>query len=74
MLATLGADPARVVEEVTRMLAGAPPRTRARRALLLGGLTGLLDEVERLQAEIERLQALLRRHGIEPDGGTARTA
>jgi ATP-dependent Clp protease ATP-binding subunit ClpA len=74
VLATLGADRARVMEEVTRMLAGRPPTTQARRALLLEGLTGLLDEVEQLQAEVERLQALLRRHGIEPDGGTARTA
>jgi hypothetical protein len=37
-------------------------------------LTALVDQVERLQAEVERLQALLRRHGIQPDGGTTRTA
>jgi prophage maintenance system killer protein len=74
VLARLGADRARVVEEVTRLLAGAPPMTQARRAFLVDELTALLDEVERLQAEVERLQALLRRHGIEPDGGTTRTA
>jgi prophage maintenance system killer protein len=74
VLATLGADRARVVEEVTRMLAGPPPMTPARRAFLVEELTALLDEVERLQAEVERLQALLRRHGIQPDGGTTRTA
>jgi prophage maintenance system killer protein len=74
VLTTLGADRARVVEEVTRMLAGAPPMTQARRAFLVDELTALLDEVERLQAEVERLQALLRRHGIQPDGGTTRTA
>jgi prophage maintenance system killer protein len=74
VLATLGADRARVVEEVTRMLAGPPPMTRARRAFLVDELTALLDEVERLQAEVERLQALLRRHGIQPDGGTTRSA
>jgi ATP-dependent Clp protease ATP-binding subunit ClpC len=74
VLATLGADRARVMAEVTGLLAGRPPRTQARRALLLEGLTGLLDEVEQLQAEVERLQALRCRHGVEPDGGTARTA
>jgi prophage maintenance system killer protein len=75
VLARLGADRARVVEEVTHMLAGGPPpMTQARRAFFLDELTGLLDEVERLEAEVERLQALLRRHGIEPDGGTTRTA
>jgi prophage maintenance system killer protein len=74
VLATLGADRARVVEEVTRMLAGPPPMTQARRAFLVDELTALLDEVERLQAEVERLQALLRRHGIQPDAGTTRTA
>jgi ATP-dependent Clp protease ATP-binding subunit ClpA len=74
VLAGLGADRARVVEEITRMLAGAPPMTQARRAFLLDELTALVDEVERLQAEVERLQALLRRHGIRPDGGTTRTA
>jgi prophage maintenance system killer protein len=75
VLARLGADRARVVEEVTHMLTGGPPPvTQARRAFLLEELTALLDEVERLQAEVERLQGLLRRHGIEPDGGTTRTA
>jgi ATP-dependent Clp protease ATP-binding subunit ClpA len=74
VLARLGADRARVVEQVTHMLVGEPPMTQARRAFLLDELTALLDEVERLQAEVERLQALLRRHGIQPDGGTTRTA
>jgi prophage maintenance system killer protein len=74
VLARLGADRARVVEEVTHMLASGPPMTQARRAFLLDELTALLDEVERLEAEVERLQALLRRHGIQPDGGTTRTA
>jgi prophage maintenance system killer protein len=74
VLAGLGADRARVVEEVTQALAGGPPASQARRAFLLDALTALFDEVERLQAEVERLQALLRRHGIQPDGGTTRTA
>jgi ATP-dependent Clp protease ATP-binding subunit ClpC len=74
VLAGLGADRARVVDEVTQVLAGGPPTSQARRAFLLDELTALFDEVERLQAEVERLQALLRRHGIQPDGGTTRTA
>jgi prophage maintenance system killer protein len=74
VLAGLGVDRARVVEEVTQVLAGGPPMTQARRAFLLDELTALFDEVERLQAEVERLQALLRRHGIQPDGGSTRTA
>jgi prophage maintenance system killer protein len=74
VLAGLGADRARVVAEVTQVLAGGPPMTQARRAFLLDELTALLDEVERLQGEVERLQALLRRHGIQPDGGSTRTA
>jgi prophage maintenance system killer protein len=74
VLARLGADRARVVEEVTHMLVDGPPMTQARRAFLLDELTALLDEVERLEAEVERLQTLLRRHGIQPDGGTTRTA
>ncbi len=74
VLAGLGADRARVVDEVTQVLAGGPPTSRARRVFILDELTALFDEVERLQAEVERLQALLRRHGIQPDGGTTRTA
>ena len=34
----------------------------------------LHGEVQRLHGEVERLRELLRRHGIEPDGGTTQTA
>jgi prophage maintenance system killer protein len=34
----------------------------------------ILEENQRLRRELERLRDLLRRHGIEPDGGTARPA
>jgi hypothetical protein len=34
----------------------------------------LIAENQRLQRELDRLRGLLRQHGIEPDGGTARTA
>jgi hypothetical protein len=33
----------------------------------------LHGEVQRLGGEVERLRELLRRHGIEPGGGTAQT-
>jgi hypothetical protein len=38
------------------------------------GGSAMLAENQRLHRELERLRDLLRQHGIEPDGGTARTA
>ncbi|MGH3182482.1 MAG: hypothetical protein ACRDOE_11335 [Streptosporangiaceae bacterium] len=35
---------------------------------------GLIAENQRLHRELDHLRDLLRQHGIEPDGGTARTA
>jgi ATP-dependent Clp protease ATP-binding subunit ClpA len=37
-------------------------------------LEAVVQENENLHREVERLRELLRRHGIEPDGGTAQTA
>jgi ATP-dependent Clp protease ATP-binding subunit ClpC len=37
-------------------------------------LEAVVQEKENLHREVERLRELLRRHGIEPDGGTAETA
>jgi len=77
ILTDLGADPAKVYEEVVRILsgpAGSDPRWKARRSLVLGEVTAILDENEQLLAEVARLRALLAQHGIEPDGGTTRTA
>jgi hypothetical protein len=37
-------------------------------------LEAVVQENENLHREVERLRGLLRRHGIEPDGGTARPA
>jgi hypothetical protein len=34
----------------------------------------IIDENQQLHRELDRLRDLLRQHGIEPDGGTARTA
>jgi prophage maintenance system killer protein len=74
-LARLGADRARVVQQVLQTLRSLPPQTRqARQAWVLEQLAVVFDENQRLAAEVERLQALLRRHGIQPDGGTTQTA
>jgi ATP-dependent Clp protease ATP-binding subunit ClpA len=37
-------------------------------------LEAVVQENQRLHSEIQRLRELLRRHGIEPNGGTAQTA
>jgi ATP-dependent Clp protease ATP-binding subunit ClpC len=37
-------------------------------------LEAVVQENQNLHSEVERLRELLRRHGIEPDGGTAETA
>jgi hypothetical protein len=37
-------------------------------------LAAVIQENHKLHSEVERLRALLRRHGIEPNGGTARPA
>jgi ATP-dependent Clp protease ATP-binding subunit ClpA len=37
-------------------------------------LEAVVQEVQRLHGEVQRLRELLRRHGIEPDGGTTETA
>jgi ATP-dependent Clp protease ATP-binding subunit ClpC len=37
-------------------------------------LEAVIRENQRLHGEVERLVELLRRHGIEPDGGTTQTA
>jgi hypothetical protein len=34
----------------------------------------VIADNQRLRGELDRLRDLLRQHGIEPDGGTARTA
>jgi ATP-dependent Clp protease ATP-binding subunit ClpA len=42
-------------------------------AAVLQELQRLGGEVQRLHGEVQRLRELLRRHGIEPDGGTTQT-
>jgi hypothetical protein len=42
--------------------------------MIAGSDPFIIAENQRLHRELDRLRALLRQHGIEPDGGTARTA
>jgi ATP-dependent Clp protease ATP-binding subunit ClpC len=37
-------------------------------------VAAVMQEIQQLHREVERLRELLRQHGIEPDGGTERTA
>jgi len=37
-------------------------------------IQAVIAENQRVHRELDRLRDLLRQHGIEPDGGTARTA
>jgi ATP-dependent Clp protease ATP-binding subunit ClpC len=77
VLVESGADLTAIRREVMRLLssgaadrAGAePPRER-----LVADIEALYDEITRLAKEVERLTELLRRHGIEPDEGTSRSA
>ena len=41
---------------------------------LMGDIEALYDEIAQLAGEVARLRGLLRRHGIEPDEGTTRSA
>jgi ATP-dependent Clp protease ATP-binding subunit ClpC len=73
-----GADLDRVRQEVVRQLgAGAGDRaaaTKPSKEGLIADIEALFDEIVRLSREIDRLTELLRRHGIEPDEGTTRSA
>lgn len=70
VLAKLGVDFADLVDEVMRIVRGGHPPVD----VLRDGLGNLFDEYEKLRDEVVRLRSLLRRHGIEPDGGASRTA
>jgi len=78
LLAARGADLNAVRQEVARQLAtGAGDRAAAARPSkegLIADIEALYDEIVRLSREVHRLTELLRRHGIEPDQGTSRSA
>ena len=73
-----GADLEAVRQEVARQLAtGAGDRaatTKPSKEGLIADIEALYDEIVRLSREVDRLTELLRRHGIEPDEGTSRSA
>jgi hypothetical protein len=78
VLAEQGADLDAVRQEVVRQLmlvggdraaATKPPKER-----LVADIEALYEEIVRLAREVDRLTELLRRHGIEPDEGTSRSA
>ena len=75
VLHRLGVDRAAVIEQVMRLGSTSRPRSQqARRTFILDELAQVFDQNEQLAAEVVRLQALLRRHGIQPDGGSSQTA
>ena len=77
LLAARGADLNAVRQEVARQLAtGAGDRAAAKPSKegLIADIEALYDEIVRLSREVHRLTELLRRHGIEPDEGTSRSA
>ena len=82
VLVKLGADLARVRQQVTQLLSAyaggrAPEAEAAERDLeaeLYAALGRVFEENRSLRAEVGRLRELLRRHGIEPDGGEWRSA
>ena len=77
LLVARGADLNAVRQEVARQLAtGAGDRAAAKPSKegLIADIEALYDEIVRLSREVHRLTELLRRHGIEPDEGTSRSA
>ncbi|HJU00338.1 MAG TPA: Clp protease N-terminal domain-containing protein [Actinomycetes bacterium] len=78
VLAGRGADLDTVRQEVARQLAsGGGDRaggTKPSKEGLLADIEALFDEIVRLSREVDRLTGLLRRHGIEPEEGTSRSA
>ena len=78
VLAGRGADLDAVRREVVGQLAaGAGDRaaaTKPSKEGLIADIEALYEEIVRLYREVHRLTELLRRHGIEPDEGTTRSA
>ena len=80
VLSGRGANLDAVRQEVVRQLAtGAGPGDRAGAAApskdgLIADIEALFRKIDLLTREVDRLNELLRRHGIEPDEGTTRSA
>jgi ATP-dependent Clp protease ATP-binding subunit ClpC len=72
-----GVELAAVRQEVVRQLAlvaGGPAGARPSREAVIADIDALYDEIVRLSGEVQRLTELLRKHGIEPDEGSSRSA
>jgi hypothetical protein len=72
-----GADLAAVRKEVVHQLAlvgGDRVAAKPSKEGLIADIEALYEEIVRLSREVHRLTELLRRHGIEPDEGTSRSA
>jgi len=78
VLAGRGADLDAVRREVVRQLTAGggdrPAATTPSKDGLIADIEALYNEIVRLSREVDRLTGLLRRHGIEPDEGTTRSA
>ncbi len=76
VLVKLGADLSRVREQVILLLTLEPAEhgDEDQEREVLTAISGVFEENRELRAEVSRLRELLRRHGIEPDGGESRTA
>jgi Clp amino terminal domain, pathogenicity island component len=81
VLVKLGADLPRVRQQVIQLLSGYAGGQEGAEAVeedlegeLHAAIGGVFAENRDLRAEVRRLRGLLRRHGIEPDGGESRTA
>jgi prophage maintenance system killer protein len=66
-------DSASALRDRERQLLAGKLRLEQQLTAGVGG-QAMLAENQRLHRELDRLRDLLRQHGIEPDGGTARTA
>jgi Clp amino terminal domain, pathogenicity island component len=81
VLLKLGADLSRVRQQVIQLLAGHAGAQEGAEAVeedledeLHAAIGGVFAENRDLRREVRRLRELLRRHGIEPDGGETRSA
>jgi hypothetical protein len=77
VLVDQGVELAAVRQEVVRQLAlvrGGPAGGRPSREAVIADIDALYEEIVRLSGEVQRLTELLRKHGIEPDEGSSRSA
>ena len=83
VLVKLGADLPRVRQQVIQLLSLAPRPSGVEvddepdedlETQTIDLIAGAFEENRVLRAEVRSLRELLRRHGIEPDGGASRTA